>query len=184
MPQTSDFLEKLALFFLYNFHRERSLQKLKIKKLLQKINVKDIKKSFFYCWFFQSTAFSLWKWHFCLTGNFCCLLITHTSRLDPDYGQPVLTLIKTVCYPDGILKYLFRKSWFEKKKKNTRRQKHVILPSMRLEDRSSLDRCSNDFCRLLIILAIRLDPDQDGQSVLIKIQTDWYSDGTTDFVNK
>ena len=30
VPQTSDLLEKLALNFLYNFHRERSLLKLKI----------------------------------------------------------------------------------------------------------------------------------------------------------
>ena len=43
-PQTSDFLEKVALIFLYNFHREHSLLKLNIKKLLPKINVKNIKK--------------------------------------------------------------------------------------------------------------------------------------------
>ena len=43
-PQTLDFLEKLALIILYNFHREHSLLNLKIKmKLSPKINVKDIK---------------------------------------------------------------------------------------------------------------------------------------------
>ena len=57
MPQTSDFLEKLALFFLYNFHREHSLQKLKIKKLSRKINVKNIKKAFFIVFFFNQLHF-------------------------------------------------------------------------------------------------------------------------------
>ena len=38
-------LEKLALIFLYNFHREHSLLKSIIKKLSPKINVKNIKKS-------------------------------------------------------------------------------------------------------------------------------------------
>ena len=36
-------LEKLALFFLRNFHREHSLLKLVIKRLSPKINVKNIK---------------------------------------------------------------------------------------------------------------------------------------------
>ena len=31
MPQTSDLLEMLALIFLYNFHREHKLLKIKIK---------------------------------------------------------------------------------------------------------------------------------------------------------
>ena len=35
-------LEKLALIFLYNSHGEDKLLKLKIKKLLPKINVKNI----------------------------------------------------------------------------------------------------------------------------------------------
>ena len=43
VPQTSDFLEKLPLIFLYNFHSEHSVLKWKIKKLSPKINVKDIK---------------------------------------------------------------------------------------------------------------------------------------------
>ena len=43
VPQTSDFSEKLALIFLYNFHREHSLLKLKIKKLSPKTNVKKHK---------------------------------------------------------------------------------------------------------------------------------------------
>ena len=53
MPQTSDLLEKSALIFLYNFHREHSLLKLIIKKLSPKINVKNIKKSslIFRCFF-------------------------------------------------------------------------------------------------------------------------------------
>ena len=34
MPQTSDLLEKLALIFLHNFHRKRSLLKLLIKKVI------------------------------------------------------------------------------------------------------------------------------------------------------
>ena len=48
VPQTSDFLEKSALIFLYNFHREHSVLKLKIKKLSSKINVKDIKTRVFF----------------------------------------------------------------------------------------------------------------------------------------
>ena len=43
VPQTSDLLEKLALIFLYNFHSDHILLKLKMKKLLRKINVKNIK---------------------------------------------------------------------------------------------------------------------------------------------
>ena len=35
--------EKLALIFLYSFHHEHSLLKLVIKKLLPKIDVKNIK---------------------------------------------------------------------------------------------------------------------------------------------
>ena len=46
LPQTSDLLEKLALIFLHNFHRKRSLLKLSIKKLSQKINVKNTKIEF------------------------------------------------------------------------------------------------------------------------------------------
>ena len=42
-PQTWNLLEKLALFFLYNFHREHGLIKLIRKKLSPKINVKNIK---------------------------------------------------------------------------------------------------------------------------------------------
>ena len=42
-PQTLDLLEKLALIFLYNFHRDHILLTLKIKKLSLKINVKNIK---------------------------------------------------------------------------------------------------------------------------------------------
>ena len=53
MPQTSDLLEKSALIFLYNFHREHSLLKLVIKKLSPKINVKNIKKSFFFIFFLR-----------------------------------------------------------------------------------------------------------------------------------
>ena len=41
--QTWDLLEKLALIFLYNFHREHGLIKLIRKKLSPKINVKNIK---------------------------------------------------------------------------------------------------------------------------------------------
>ena len=37
------FLAKLALIFLYNFHREHSLLNLVVKKLSPKINVKNIK---------------------------------------------------------------------------------------------------------------------------------------------
>ena len=39
------FLEKLALIFLHNFHRNHILLTLKIKKLSLKINVKNIKKT-------------------------------------------------------------------------------------------------------------------------------------------
>ena len=46
-PQTWDLLEKLALFFLYNFHREYGLIKLIRKKLSPKINVKNIKVEYF-----------------------------------------------------------------------------------------------------------------------------------------
>ena len=45
VPQTLDLLEKLALIFLHNFFRVRSLLKLLIKKLSPKINVKNIKKN-------------------------------------------------------------------------------------------------------------------------------------------
>ena len=41
MPQTSDFLEKLRLIFLCNFHREHSLL-IENKKLSPKINAKNI----------------------------------------------------------------------------------------------------------------------------------------------
>ena len=40
VPQTSDLLEELLLIFPYKFHRNHILLKLKIKKLLPKINVK------------------------------------------------------------------------------------------------------------------------------------------------
>ena len=43
MSETSDLLEKSALIFLYNFHREHSWLKSIIKKLSPKINVKNIK---------------------------------------------------------------------------------------------------------------------------------------------
>ena len=43
VPQTSDLLEKLALIFLYNFHHDHILLKLKIKKVITEINVKNIK---------------------------------------------------------------------------------------------------------------------------------------------
>ena len=46
VPQTSDLFEKLALIFLHNFHRKRSLLKLLIKKLSPKIIVKNIKIEF------------------------------------------------------------------------------------------------------------------------------------------
>ena len=42
-PQTWDLLEKLALIFLYNFHREHGFIKLIRKQLSPKINVKNIK---------------------------------------------------------------------------------------------------------------------------------------------
>ena len=42
-PQTSDLLENLVLFFLYNSYREHSLLKIKIKKLSTKINEKNMK---------------------------------------------------------------------------------------------------------------------------------------------
>ena len=42
-PQSWDLLEKLALIFLYNFHHKHGLIKLIRKKLLTKINVKNIK---------------------------------------------------------------------------------------------------------------------------------------------
>ena len=42
-PQTWDLLEKLALIFLYNFHREHVFLKLIRKTLSPKINVKNIK---------------------------------------------------------------------------------------------------------------------------------------------
>ena len=44
-PQISDLLEKLALTFLYIFHREHNFLKFGIKKLSPKINVKNIKKN-------------------------------------------------------------------------------------------------------------------------------------------
>ena len=51
MPETSDLLEKSALIFLYNFHREHSWLKLIIKKLSPKINVKNIKNRVFFLFF-------------------------------------------------------------------------------------------------------------------------------------
>ena len=48
IPQPLDLFEKFALIFL-NFHCEHSLLKLKIKKLLPKINVKNIKSTLFVC---------------------------------------------------------------------------------------------------------------------------------------
>ena len=47
---TSDLLEKFALIFLHNFHCERSLLKLLIKKVSLKINVKNIKIEFRKYW--------------------------------------------------------------------------------------------------------------------------------------
>ena len=41
-PQAQDLLEKLAESLLYNFHRERILLKLKLKKLLRKIRSKNL----------------------------------------------------------------------------------------------------------------------------------------------
>ena len=41
-PQAQDVLEKLAEILLYNFHHEHNLLKLKIKKLLRKINSKNL----------------------------------------------------------------------------------------------------------------------------------------------
>ena len=49
-------LEKLALIFLYNFHREHSLLKSIIKKLSPKINVKNIKNRVFFFFFFFSLS--------------------------------------------------------------------------------------------------------------------------------
>ena len=43
MPHTSGHLEKSALIFPYNFHREHNLLKLIVKKLSPKINLKNIK---------------------------------------------------------------------------------------------------------------------------------------------
>ena len=48
VPQTWDLLEKLALIFLYKFHREHGLIKLIRKKLSPKINVKNIKNRVFF----------------------------------------------------------------------------------------------------------------------------------------
>ena len=45
VPQTSELLEQSALFFLYIFHREHSLLKLK-QKISLKINVKTLKIEF------------------------------------------------------------------------------------------------------------------------------------------
>ena len=45
-------VEKLTIFFLYNFHREHSMLKLEIKKLSPKINVKTYKNDFFLFFFF------------------------------------------------------------------------------------------------------------------------------------
>ena len=42
-------MEKLALIFLYNFHREHSLLKSIIKKVSPKINVKNIKNRVYIC---------------------------------------------------------------------------------------------------------------------------------------
>ena len=47
-PQSLDLLEKLALFFLYNFYREHGSLKLQIKKLSPKRNVKNIKNHSFF----------------------------------------------------------------------------------------------------------------------------------------
>ena len=49
MPQTWDLLEKLALIFLYNFHREHALIKLIRKRLSPKINVKNINQVYRGC---------------------------------------------------------------------------------------------------------------------------------------
>ena len=48
MPQAQDLLEKLAEILLYNFHRERILLKLKIKKLLRKIRSKNLSAGVFF----------------------------------------------------------------------------------------------------------------------------------------
>ena len=58
-PQTWELLEKLALIFLYNFHREHGLINLIRKKLSPKINVKNIKHRvfFFFFFFFLVTVF-------------------------------------------------------------------------------------------------------------------------------
>ena len=56
-PQTWELLEKLALIFLYNFHREHGLINLIRKKLSPKINVKNIKHQVFFFLFFLVTVF-------------------------------------------------------------------------------------------------------------------------------
>ena len=54
-------MEKLALIFLYNFHREHNLLKIVIKKLSPKINVKNIKKTEFSS--FKSSAIAKSELH-------------------------------------------------------------------------------------------------------------------------
>ena len=59
-PQTWELLEKLALIFLYNFHREHGLINLIRKKLSPKINVKNIKhRVFFLATVFFSTIVNM-----------------------------------------------------------------------------------------------------------------------------
>ena len=53
-PQTSDFLEKLALLFLNNFHHEHSLLKSKIKKVIVEKKCEKQKNIFFIFFYFLS----------------------------------------------------------------------------------------------------------------------------------
>ena len=65
-PPTSDLLEKLALIFLYNFHRNHILLTLKMKRLSPKINVKNIKTPW---WNKEKALFRLPKTQFPFIWN-------------------------------------------------------------------------------------------------------------------
>ena len=51
-PQAQDLLEKLAEILLYNFHREHTLLKLKIKKLFRKIQSRKLNSWSFFVFVF------------------------------------------------------------------------------------------------------------------------------------
>ena len=61
VSQTSGHLEKSALIFLYNIHREHNLLKSIVKKLSPKINVKNIKNRVFFFFFFSKDS-TLSEW--------------------------------------------------------------------------------------------------------------------------